>query len=319
MMRLFILGLLCCLLVYSCDDGDVITVDLEFGETYQACGDLVFYKTKSDPAESLSLQITSPSLDLVDFTEVIIENNIASLVNDTITFDIDGGSNTFNYRTYNTEPLNFFCQDLPPSDIQITSDQASAGGDAIFTISLIEDDNDGIPAEDEDINGNGDLTDDDTDQDGIPNYLDADDDGDNVLTEDEIDTEDLDGDGNPFTNPLNTDADFINGDVDPDYLDIDDDADGVNTINEESVSADLNPHNDISTPNITSIPDHLNPDVTSSVATSTYRLHEIDQVFTVVLNIENIQIETLSDDMVEFGILLDDDTTNTTRYLTPDF
>ena len=46
---------------YSCDDGDVITVELDFDETFQACGesDLVFYKTKEDPSESLSILITN--------------------------------------------------------------------------------------------------------------------------------------------------------------------------------------------------------------------------------------------------------------------
>jgi len=220
-----------CLLVFisvfflGCDDGDIITVDLEFGDTFQACGDLVFYKTKSDPNESLSLQITSPSTDLEDFVEVTIENNIATLVENTMTFDLND-SNTFNYRTYSADPANFFCEDVPPSNIEITSDQESTTGTATFTITLEEDDNDGIPAEDEDLNGDGDLTNDDTDGDGIPNYLDADDDGDNVLTKDEDD--DLDGDGNPFTEPLNTDIDSTQfPDTDPDYLDPDDDGDGA--------------------------------------------------------------------------------------------
>jgi len=61
-------------------------------------------------------------------------------------------------------------------------------------------DEDGVPSYLEDLNGNGELLsvdllsgDDDTDGDGIPNYLDTDDDGDGILTI----NEDIDGDGNP--------------------------------------------------------------------------------------------------------------------------
>jgi len=68
-------------------------------------------------------------------------------------------------------------------------------------------DNDGVPNELEDVNGNGFLTDDDTDMDGIPNYLDDDDDGDGILTIDE----DTNGDGDP----TNDDDD---GDGIPNYL-----------------------------------------------------------------------------------------------------
>lgn len=47
-------------------------------------------------------------------------------------------------------------------------------------------DEDGILSKDEDLNGNGVYTDDDTDGDGRQNYLDKDDDGDGVLTKNEI-------------------------------------------------------------------------------------------------------------------------------------
>jgi hypothetical protein len=60
----------------------------------------------------------------------------------------------------------------------------------------------------EDLNGNGDYTDDDTDGDGTPNYLDTDDDGDGILTI----NEDANGNGSPLDD--DTDGDGI-----PDYLD----------------------------------------------------------------------------------------------------
>ncbi|GGD97000.1 FKBP-type peptidyl-prolyl cis-trans isomerase [Planktosalinus lacus] len=62
----------------------------------------------------------------------------------------------------------------------------------IFTYKLydvttdIDHDSDGVPSLLEDLNGNEYLGDDDTDENGVPNYLDTDDDGDGVETIDEI-------------------------------------------------------------------------------------------------------------------------------------
>ena len=65
-------------------------------------------------------------------------------------------------------------------------------------------DSDGIPDIGEDVNGNGNLNDDDTDMDGLPNYRDADDDGDGIPTA--IETFfDMDGDG--IQNHLDPDSD----------------------------------------------------------------------------------------------------------------
>ena len=71
-----------------------------------------------------------------------------------------------------------------------------------------DEDQDSVYNIDEDLNHNGDYTDDDTDGDGIPNYLDNDDDNDGILTIDE----DANGNGNPVDD--DTDGDGI-----PDYLD----------------------------------------------------------------------------------------------------
>lgn len=73
---------------------------------------------------------------------------------------------------------------------------------------FVDTDGDGIFDSFEDVNGDNDLDNDDTDGDGIPNYQDEDDDGDGVNTADE----DYDGDGDP----TNDDSD---GDQIPDYLD----------------------------------------------------------------------------------------------------
>lgn len=53
-------------------------------------------------------------------------------------------------------------------------------------VNYVDHDFDRIDSKDEDVNGNGDLTDDDTDGDGKPNYLDTDDDGDGYATKFEL-------------------------------------------------------------------------------------------------------------------------------------
>ncbi len=58
-----------------------------------------------------------------------------------------------------------------------------------------DDDDDGVSTANEDVNGDGDLTNDDTDGDGIPNFRDNDDDGDGI----EPDREDSNGNGIPTT------------------------------------------------------------------------------------------------------------------------
>ncbi|PSG88032.1 FKBP-type peptidyl-prolyl cis-trans isomerase [Aurantibacter aestuarii] len=88
---------------------------------------------------------------------------------------------------------------------------------------------DNIPSHLEDLNGNGNGFDEDTDGDNLSNFFDNDDDGDGVLTRDEDleDTDlnvDSDGDGDP-TNDRNGDGNPLNDDTDgdgiPNYLDAD--------------------------------------------------------------------------------------------------
>ncbi len=288
------------LYIYSCDDGDVITVELDFEETFKACqgvSSLVFYKTKDDPSESLSLKIAGLTLDEIlngiDETTKIYEEN----------FNIST-TNPFNYRTYsNTKlPNDLFCNDIPPSDIIITQDIESTDGTAAIKAVLTEDDNDGIPAELEDRNGNGNLEDDDTDNDGIPNYIDADDDGDNVLTIDE--DPDPDGDGN-LSDALDTD-----GDGTPDYLDTDDDGDGVDTRDEENDSQNQNPRDDTTSGDLN---DYLNPDVSTEVVATEYRDHNITQTYTVTLKISNFDLTLISLDEFDFGNLQDSKLTKTRK------
>ncbi len=97
----------------------------------------------------------------------------------------------------------------PPSGIPIYAP-------LVFTYDLLainesDHDNDGVPNRLEDLNGDDDFFNDDTDDNGLPNYVDNDDDGDSLLTRDEIEIND---DGSiTFTD--------TDGDGTPDYLDAD--------------------------------------------------------------------------------------------------
>lgn len=97
----------------------------------------------------------------------------------------------------------------------------SVGGESyapiVFKINVlrVEDtdyDLDGIPSSAEDLNGDNDVSNDDTDGDGFPNYIDADDDGDGIATSTEIE----DDEGNIIYPYPDTDKDGT-----PDYLDPD--------------------------------------------------------------------------------------------------
>ncbi len=295
---LLLLSLLCS---YSCDDGDVITFELEFDEDFSACGEtnLVLFKTKNTPSESLSVVINN--LNVEDLLEVDNDNNL------TLT-----KTGAFNYRTYSNEtlPTNLFCNDIPPAEVKIVEDDSDDSVNATFTTKLVEDDQDGVLAALEDVDGNGDLTNDDTDEDGLPNYIDADDDGDNVLTKDE--NPDPNGDGN-FDDALDTDGDGI-----PNYLDADDDGDGIDTRDEENESQDQNPGNDVTNSDVGA--DYLNKDVANvdTPKATAYRNHTIIQTYTVTLTITDIALDLISIDEFDFG-LLNDSSLSGSRTETPNF
>ncbi|MFC4721836.1 hypothetical protein ACFO5O_05865 [Geojedonia litorea] len=299
-----ILYILCfSLTCLTCDDGDIIVVELDFDDTFKACGELVFYKTKTDPSESLSIQAQGLTVD--DILAVGSNNTL------TLTRTVNGTTNRITYRTYGTEPdtSNLFCNDVPPANIDIKSSSESTSGTITITTLLTEDDNDGIPAALEDINGNGDLTDDDTDGDGIPNYLDQDDDGDNVPTSAEKVNYTA---ANGLSNAQDSDGDGI-----PDYLDDDDDNDGIKTRDEENISQDLNPVNDISDPNVG--PDYLNPAVSTSRAATAYRTHTVFQTYQVAILIQNVAFPNISITTLDFGTLNDSSITSKSRTATPIF
>lgn len=143
----------------------------------------------------------------------------------------------------------------------------------VVTIDCDSDD-DGVFDYVEDLNGDGNYDNDDSDGDGTPNWLDTDDDGDGVPTVEEVydgveNPEDQDSDGDLIPDYLDQDDDGdavdtidedVDGDGDPtnddsdgdgiyDYLDVDDDNDGVDTIDEETLDTDGDGD-----------PDYLDPD-----------------------------------------------------------
>ena len=288
----FVFAAIVFLIPLSCDDGDIITVEFDFDDTFEACGTdgLVFYKTKSDPSESLSVKIAGLTIEdiLPTGTSTVYEAE----------FQLST-TNVFNYRTYSNATLpstGLFCSDIPLSDIKITRDLESTSGKVTIRTTLTLDDNDGIPAALEDINGNGNLEDDDTDGDDIPNYLDDDDDGDNVPTRDEK--------PNPNNDNDLSDAQDTDGDGTPDYLDTDDDGDGVLTRDEENQLQNQNPKDDIS--DITSgIADYLNPAVQETKPAIAYREHIKTKSYLVTLRVSNFDLTIISFDVLDFGALND--------------
>jgi len=138
-----------------------------------------------------------------------------------------------------------------------------------------DNDNDGVPNYEEDLNHNGDLTDDDTDFDTIPNYLDSDDDGDNVDTSVER-TATQNRNPNVF---IDTDNDLIEN-----YLDDDDDGDGVLTINED-YNNNGDPTDDDT--NFNGIPDYLENSVALNTENNNFEMFAIyPNPVTSILNID---------------------------------
>lgn len=266
MTRIFLL-IACTISLLSCNDGDVFVTELNFPETLEYCEgntDLIIYTIKDNPYESLSIKL--PLIDKDNFTEVIDPAPTTEF----------SSTNTFNYRSYTGDPSNIFCNSLPPTSPAIISNYTATTGRVQFTTTLIEDDNDGIPANLEDDNidlDNNHLTNPrDTDNDGVPDYLDSDDDGDNVPTADE----------DPYLNGNLSDALDTDGDGIPDFLDPDDDNDGTITRYEDT-NGDNDPTTDISDP--TEGPDYLNATITTSVPNDEYRDHTKTQSYTCVITI----------------------------------
>lgn len=188
------------------------------------------------------------NLDATAATVSILDSN-SQLVSGIV--DLDMGSNSFLVEIDNGGEISSFNLDV--SFVDCSEDT----------------EDDGLTNSEEDVNGNGDLSDDDTDGDGVPNYLDNDDDGDNVLTNIEIV---FDGGRNSNSSSatfLDTDGDGI-----PNHLDFDDDGDGVLTLDED-YNFNGDPTDDDLNNNL--VPDYLDVEVLNvdaiSVNTNLFSLY----------------------------------------------
>jgi hypothetical protein len=143
---------------------------------------------------------------------------------------------------------------------------------------------DSVATADEDLNADTNLANDDTDLDGIPNFIDNDDDGDMILTSVEY----------VFTRSTNSAMSLsdTDGDTIPNYLDNDDDGDGVLTINED-YNGNNNPADDDTNSN--SIPDYLENAVALGV--NNFAIQKEVTIYpnpvSSILNIENKSNESV--------------------------
>lgn len=272
-MKRFLIAIALLGLFNSCDDGDIIVTDFDFEDsTLQFCegeNKYVIYATNNDDVnESISVEFTNSNITTDD------SGNFITNTSENITFSLSN-TNKVIYRIYNGQinGNNYFCQVVPPSTPVQTTEYVS-GTDGTVTIATRFTDETGDADPDDDDLSNlqegwdpDGLNHQDTDDDGIPDYLDVDDDGDNVLTERErAISEDsiLDDNGE-----VDTDTDGI-----PNYLDNDDDGDGVETRLEVSEEDGLtNPGSFSSTGD--GLANYLNDQQTSFIQHEEYISHNI--------------------------------------------
>lgn len=268
----------------ACNDGDIIVSNFDYNADTQ--------------------------LQLCRVNTINVMHNVNSETNEAISFEFElsnftgrfqglcppepiqiqlNATNKITYRrlSENTEGQNYFCQQIPPFSPTVIEEFTSLNGGfaELFFFATAQDDNDGVPALEEDLNGDGNLFNDDSDGDGIPNFLDTDDDNDNVPTQTEIVNNE-----NPNEYP-DFDEDGI-----PDYLDEDDDNDGVISRYEDLNAYDelddngnpiLNPRTAI---NEEGIPHYLNPNVAEQLVIDLYRPNLISRTFNVRVVLNDVSL-----------------------------
>lgn len=278
-MRPFILLLFCCTILLSCNDGDVLNIQLDFDKNLTLCGDsassnYILYDTKGDPFESLTLLFPNNAQ-----VETIFYPEISG---STETMTINGNSVSFIYRTYTGDPNNYICEDIPDANVSVIENYEAESGIANFISTFEDDDNDGVPTALE--------FDGDTDGDGIPDFKDNDDDGDNVPTLNE--KPDLNSDGD-LSDAQDTDGDGI-----PDYLDTDDDNDGTLTYFEDE-NNNGNLFDDLATG--AAVARFLDDTVSEAFEANIVRENVFTRKFIINVTLENIDLSILATDSFELG------------------
>ncbi|WGK64583.1 hypothetical protein [Croceiramulus getboli] len=269
-------------LLVGCDDGDIIVTTFDFDDQQlELCpnspaNQYLFFKINNSNNETLALALntSTPFLTTAGANEI----NLGSSSNSLLT-----------YRRFDEAiSASYFCDPLPPTDVTVVEEFTSQEGDVVVTTLFDENDNDGIPSALERIEVDGNVL--DTDGDGIPDYFDFDDDGDNVPTN--LEGVVLNEDGTiDVENSLDTDGDGILN-----YLDPDDDGDGVLTRNEDA-NQDLNPTNDTTDPEVGD--DYLNPAVAVDYSVDGFRIHTYTlterSLFLTVSNLSFLNADTESE------------------------
>ena len=293
MRKLFFISILLSLFS-SCNDGDIIITDFNFeASNLNNCGGpgaYVFYNINNSLfAESISL--------------VLETSDILFLESGTVEYVLNGITYAVNYRKYDDDTTDdYFCSNIPPTTPNVTIEFLGASGIAVLTTIVTKNDEDGI---EEDSTSNL-----DTDNDGLLNYFDNDDDGDNVPTLNELGSEFLTG-NDEF--PLDTDNDGIY-----DYLDIDDDGDTILTRYEDA-NADLDPTNDFTDTN--SDPDYLIATIAHSTIIDQYRIHSFQLTSDIELLINNLVLVNGSEEIIKETMVLGNKSgvINETVAVVPDF
>ncbi|MAM19303.1 MAG: hypothetical protein ABGW91_11675 [Christiangramia sp.] len=289
------------MLFAACDDGEIVVDNLDFEDsTVDFCDGPgnskdVIYAYKNDGSfESFSVEINNGILETNENGQIIPPEEETLQVN----LNTEGLAT---YRIYNTEvPSDYFCSVVPPSNIQITQEWISGDGAKMFIQKYATDiaanadaDGDGLTNLEENF-----QEEQDTDEDGIPDYLDVDDDNDNVYTSRELEGSDTDPvvviNGKEF---LDTDEDGI-----PDYLDEDDDNDGIPTRNEVN-AGETRPENLQSTEEKA---DYRNAEQTgNNNPNETYRDHDINRDYSYVITITGLELTRTNQsdaESLKFGV-----------------
>ena len=261
----------------SCNDGDIIITDFNFeASNLNNCGGpgaYIFYNVNnSSAAESISLILETSDI-------LFLESSIDEYI-------LNGTTNIVNYRKYDNDvDDDYFCSIIPPTTPSVTIEYIGASGVAVLTTITTKDDEDGIEED-----ATSDL---DTDNDGLLDYYDNDDDGDNVPTVNELGPNFLEG-TDEF--PLDTDNDGIY-----DYLDTDDDGDAILTRYEDA-NGDLDPTNDFTDTN--GDPDYLNATIANSNIIDQYRIHSYQLKSDIELVINNLVLVNGSEEITKETMIL---------------
>ncbi|MDT0644785.1 hypothetical protein RM553_18235 [Zunongwangia sp. F363] len=275
-------------ILLSCDSGEIVVTSFDLEDSdLRLCGleTKVLYTTNSqDVYESMSLVLKNSAISTA-------EDRLRSETGDeSLTLS---STNRLIYRIYNDEvPTSYFCSDIPPSNPEVLEEYVSSSRGTININTYYMDENGEADSDGDDlsnieegfdIDGENHL---DSDGDGIPDYLDIDDDNDNVETSRELE--------NPDGDPTTGEGEFRDTDEDgiPNYLDTDDDGDGSPTRNEVEIDPDS--ENSVLRPAINlngaDIPYYLDRSAAISEENDTFLENEIDRSIRTYITIRDFSL-----------------------------